>query len=181
MSNIDSETPQREQCMEPLTPALIKNRIQNLQDEIERLQGMLRKTLTENPLIAKNLRILRAQKNLEQAHQGGFPIATAEIAAGCEVTPGTYTNWETGVNYPRPDNLDKIAAYYGVSAAEITGTVVNDPPIGFPRGFFNIPNDDPAPPWTEPKCPITIYHLPRADTVNGEEIPMAGPNDVKSN
>lgn len=163
-----------------LTPARIKDRIQSLQDEIERLQGMLRRTLTENPLIAKNLRILRAQKNLEQARQGGFPISTSEIAAGCEVTPGTYTNWETGVNYPRPDNLDKIAAYYGVSVAEITGAVDDSPPPVFAGLFDHLANK------LKPRGPIQNAPFPtptltRADTVDGEEIPLTGPNDVQSN
>lgn len=60
--------------------------------------------------IGMNLRILRLRSNLKQR----------EVAAGTGISLHPISSYERNVNYPRRNNLEKLAEFYRVKVEEIT-------------------------------------------------------------
>lgn len=50
-----------------------------------------------------------------------------EIATVCGVSTSTVSTWSKGINMPRMDKLERLAAYFGVSASSLIETREPEP------------------------------------------------------
>lgn len=82
-------------------------------------------SLGNKEIFAKNLRKYMRQFNKDRSamvEELGFKYTT-------------FNDWFHGKTYPRIDNIEKIANYFGVSKADLIEEAPSDPPIKFPAKF----------------------------------------------
>ena len=73
----------------------------------------MNETNTTAKVIGKNIRHLRHQREL----------TTKRLAEALGVSQSTVTTWETATRTPKSTMLDKIATYFDITVAQLTGDI----------------------------------------------------------